>query len=803
MTRKTLTRGGAVLLALALGSAACARKPQSDYPIKPVAWTEVRFSGGFWAKRQEVNNRITILHDFEECEGTGRIKNFEIAGGMIQGSFCTSAGFDDSDVYKVVEAAGYALALNRDPTLEKIADGVIDKIAQAQEPDGYLYTARTIDPENPPRMSGKERWTNLVSSHELYNAGHLYEASVAYYQATGKKRLLDVALKNADLVVKTFGPGKDQLKFVPGHEEIEIGLVKLYRITGKKKYLDTARFFIDQRGNAEGHDLYGEYAQDHKPVVEQTEAVGHAVRAAYLYSGMADVAMLTGDSRYMKALDAIWEDVVSRKLYLTGGIGAAGSSEGFGPAYDLPNATGYAETCATIAYALWNWRMALCHGDGKYMDLFERAAYNAFLSGIGMSGDLFFYPNPLASFGRRDRTPWFSCACCPPNVARFIAGLGGFVYGVEEERIFVNLYVQGSADITTKAGKVTLEQRTDYPWNGDIRISVAPEKAVSLTLMVRIPGWAMGKPMPSDLYRYAEAIAEPPTVKVNGEPVALALEKGYVPIARTWHKGDTIEITLPMPVRRVLANAGIKADAGLVSVERGPLVYCAEWADNGGRVTNLVLDDESLLTVEERPDLLNGLTVITGEGSALRYEAGRLITEKRKMTLVPYYAWAHRGRGEMEVWIAREPGEARPLAEPTIASRAKVTASSGTGVEAVNDQFEPKNSGDDYAGWFYWRPREDSIEWLQYDFEKPVRVSEVQVYWSDDIDTDDDRLPLSWEILYKAGDKWQPVRNAGHYGVENDKYNVVVFNAVKTSALRLEVNLSGRKPSGIIEWKVK
>jgi len=794
---------GAVLFTLALGFASCAGKPSSDYPIKPVPWTAVRLSEGFWAERQDVNRRITIYHDFEECEATQRIKNFEIAGGLAQGSFCTTAGFDDSDVYKVVEAAGYALALHRDPALEKIADGVIDKIVKAQEPDGYLYTARTIDPEHPLRMAGEKRWTNLGSSHELYNAGHLYEAAVAYYQGTGKKSLLDAALRNADLIAATFGPGNNQLKAVPGHEEIEIGLVKLFRITGKKKYLDTAKFFIDQRGRAEGHELYGEYAQDHKPVVEQTEAVGHAVRAAYLYSGMTDVAMLTDDARYLKALDALWEDVVSRKLYLTGGIGAAGGWEGFGPAYDLPNATGYAETCATIAYALWNWRMALCHGDGKYMDLFERAAYNAFLSGIGMSGDLFFYPNPLASFGRRDRTPWFSCACCPPNVARFIAGLGGFVYGVEEGRIFVNLYARGSADIATASGRVTLEQQTDYPWNGDIRITVAPEKAVSLTLMVRIPGWAMGRPMPSDLYRYAETVTEPPTVKVNGTAVAVACEKGYVPIARTWRQGDTIDITLPMPVRRVLANDRLEADAGLVAIERGPLVYCAEWADNEGRVANLVLDDDAPLTFEERPDLLNGLNVITGEGSALRIEAGRLRAEKKTITFIPYFAWSHRGLGEMAVWIAREPGRAHPSAEPTYASRAGVTASSGTAVMAVNDQFEPKNSGDDYAGWFSWRPGPDSVEWIQYDFEKPVRVSEVQVYWADDRNSDEDGLPLSWEILYRTGEEWRPVRNAAPYGVEKDAYNVVAFDAVRTSALRLAVRLSGRRPSGILEWKVK
>jgi DUF1680 family protein len=419
----------AVLVALV----GCAKTQGPDYPIKDVPLTAVRFTDGFWAERQKTDVAVTIRHEMRQSESTGRIKNFETAAavrrGETGGKFATTYAFDDSDVYKVIEAAAYVLMLQPDPDLDKALDDWIAKIADAQEPDGYLYTARTISPDNPPRMSGPERWVNLQDSHELYNVGHLYEAAVAHFQATGKRNLLDVALKSAELILKTFGPGEKQLKLVPGHEEIEIGLVKLYRTTGKKKYLDLAKFFIDERGNAAGHKLYGTYAQDHKPILEQDEAVGHAVRAAYLYSGVTDIAALTGDPRYMAAMNKIWEDVVSKKLYLTGGIGSAGGIEGFGPAYDLGNETGYAETCATIAYALWNYRMFRYYGDAKYMDLFERAAMNAFLSGAGMSGDLFFYPNPLASRGDNERTPWFTCSCCPPNVARFIAAMGGFAYG--------------------------------------------------------------------------------------------------------------------------------------------------------------------------------------------------------------------------------------------------------------------------------------------------------------------------------------------------------------------------------------
>jgi len=802
MNKRTWTWALVLFGVAALLVAACATKPKADYPVTPVSFADVRFTDGFWGKRQEIDRTVTIPHNFKECEETGRIKNFEIAGGAAQGKFCSNYAFDDSDVYKVIEAAAYSLALHPDAELEKYVDGLAVKIGAAQESDGYLYTARTIDAKNPPQMSGPERWSNLKDSHELYVVGHFYEAATAYYAATGKRNLLDIALKSADFIGKTFGPGDKQLKLVPGHEEVEIGLVKLYRTTGKKKYLDLAKFFIDQRGNAAGHKLYGEYAQDHKPVIEQTEAVGHAVRAAYLYSGMADIAALTGDKRYMDALDTIWEDVVTKKLYLTGGIGAAGSWEGFGPAYDLPNATGYAETCATIAYALWNWRMSLYHADAKYMDLFERAAYNAFLSGAGMSGDLFFYPNPLASFGQHQRTPWFGCACCPPNIARFIAELGGFAYGIEGSKVYVNLYGQGAANITTKAGKVTLEQTTDYPWTGDIKIGVAPEKPTGLTLMVRVPGWAMGKPLPGDLYRYEGETKGQPVIKVNGEAVAFNIEKGYVPVTRTWQKGDTVEISLPMEARRVLANDHLKSDAGLVAVERGPLVYCAEFLDNGGRVTPLILEDGAVLTAEVRPDLLNGLTVVTADGAVLRSTGGKSFVEKRKITLIPYYSWAHRGRGEMEVWLPREATKARPLAEPTIASLAKVTASGGTDVDSIHDQFEPENSNDDSAGYFHWWPKKGTPEWVQYDFEKPVRVSEVEVYWFDDTGEGECRVPASWKALYKDGDKWLPVKNAGAYGVEKDKYNAVKFTPVKTSGLKLEVQLQAEFATGIQEWKV-
>jgi len=402
--RKSPLRAVVLACAFTALSVSCARTPKADYPVKPVSFTDVHLSDVFWAPRLETNRAVTIPHNLKQNETTGRVKNFELAaaalGGATDGKFATHYPFDDSDVYKVIEAAAYALAIRRDPAVEAEIDAVIAKIGAAQEPDGYLYTARTIPGPPPVDWMGKDRWSNLYMSHELYNPGHLYEAAVAYHQATGKKALLQIAVKNADLIERTFGTGKRTDP--PGHEEIEIGLVKLYRETGRKKYLDLAKFFVDARGKAEGRKLYGEYSQDHKPLVEQTEAVGHAVRAGYLYTGAADVAALTGDAAIRAALDKIWEDVVGRKIYLTGGIGAVGGWEGYGPAYRLPNASAYAETCAAIATFLWNSRMFLLEADAKYVDVMERILYNGVLSGISLGGDLFFYPNPLASFGQHE-----------------------------------------------------------------------------------------------------------------------------------------------------------------------------------------------------------------------------------------------------------------------------------------------------------------------------------------------------------------------------------------------------------------
>jgi DUF1680 family protein len=792
---------GILLIALQIS---CQSRGRMDYPISSVPMTSVELTDAFWAPRLETNRKVTIPFALEQSESTGRIKNFEIAGGAAQGEFCTKYPFDDSDVFKVIEGAAYSLMTHPDPALEKQVDEIIAKIGAAQEKDGYLYTARTIDPAHPPvDWVGEGRWKNLYMSHELYNLGHLYEAAAAYNRATGKKNLLHIALKSADLVDSVFGPGKEH--GAPGHQEIEIGLIKLFRLTGKKKYLNLAKFFLDERGNSGARKLYGEYSQDHKPVIEQEEAVGHAVRAMYMYSGMADVAALTGDQNYVQALDRLWEDIAYKKIYVTGGIGAAGGIEGFGAAYELPNSTAYCETCASIGYILWNWRMFMLKGDSKYIDLLERTLYNAFLSGVGMSGDLFFYPNPLESFGQYRRSPWFNCACCPSNIVRFVPEVPGFIYATRDDSLFVNLFIASRASLSVGTHRVRVEQKSLYPWDGDVKITLHPEEPADFGVSVRIPGWATGKPVPGDLYQYTDFPDAPVTVRVNGEAFDPKLEQGFIRLTRTWKDGDVIEVGFPMPVRRVAANALVKDDTGKVALERGPVVYCAEWPDNGGHVSNLVLSDDAPLRAERLDDLLGGVTIIAGEVTALQAgrEKGAVGKEEREFVAIPYYAWAHRGEGEMSVWLPREESKARPLPRASVASMSKASASGGKPAGSVNDQWDPASSGDRSHPYLNWWPSKGTLEWVEYEFEKPVSVSAVEVYWYDDEGQGECRVPASWAVSYRQGVNWLPVQALDPYGVEKDAFNRVRIRPVRTRGLRLEIQCQQGWSAGLHEWKVE
>jgi len=634
--------------------------PVGDYPIRPVPFTQVRLDDVFWAPRLRTNQAVTIPYALRKNEETGRVDNFRKAAGLVKGPF-QGRRFNDSDVYKAMEAASYTLRIEKNEALEKALDDLIAVIAKAQEADGYLFTTRTIDPKNPAPGSGPERWSNLRVSHELYNVGHLYEAAAAHFQATGKRAFLDVAVKNADLLVKTFGPGRRRA--FPGHQEIEIGLAKLFRATQNRAYLDLAKFFLDERGRyfqGERHapdDPFAvydsdEYMQNHKPVLKQDEAVGHAVRAMYMYAGMADIAALGGFPAYAKAIDRLWENVLGKKMHITGGVGARSTSEAFGDAYELPNRTAYAETCAAVGNALWQQRLFLLHGDAKYIDVLERVMSNGLLSGVSLDGMSFFYQNPLESDGKTElyqgqvgRAPWFEVACCPPNISRFLPSVPGYVYAVKDDAIYVNLFIGGEASVDAAGRTISLRQETRYPWDGAVRIAIEPEAPAELTVLVRIPGWARNEPVPTDLYRFLDKFEGKPTLRVNGAPLAIDLENGYAKIRRAWKKGDRIELDLPMPVRRVVAHPAVRAAEGRVAFQRGPLVYCAEGADNGGGVLGLAIPDDAGFTAKFDPALLNGVVVLSGSAGW-----------GRPVRLIPYFAWANRGPGEMAVWFPRRPG---------------------------------------------------------------------------------------------------------------------------------------------------
>lgn len=668
---KYTVRAGITLLPVLALIYACGTGASRDYVIKPVPFTEVHFTDEFWLPRMETNRAVTIPYAFEKCEATGRIDNFAVAGALMPGEIQGIYPFDDTDIYKIIEGASYSLSVQSDPELDRYLDDLIEKIDAAQEEDGYLYTWRTIGIDSLDnrrrRWTGAARWSNLPSSHELYNSGHLYEAAAAHYQATGKRTLLDIALKNADLVDYLFGYGKMEEK--PGHQIIEMGLAKLYRVTGERKYLDLAQFFLDQRGRTvydkRSDNLWenGKYWQDHRPVIEQEEAVGHAVRATYMYSGMADVAALAGNADYIAAIDRIWENVVSKKLYLTGGIGARGQGEAFGDNYDLPNMRAYNETCAAIGNVYWNHRLFLLHGDAKYIDVMERILYNGLISGVSLDGNLFFYPNPLESRGQHSRSPWFGCACCPGNITRFVASVPGYVYAQRDDILYVNMFVNGDATIEVAGNTVRINQKTDYPWDGAVRMTVSPTRSGRFALYVRIPGWTQNQPVPSDLYRYLKESDEQVTIKVNGNPVDLDMERGFTRIRRTWKSGDVIDLALPITIRRVLANEKVEDDKGKVALERGPIVYCAEWPDNlDGRVRNMVLNNDTPLESEFYEDLLEGVQVIHGKASGVKYgdDGKSLIKSEQDFVAIPYYAWAHRGKGEMAVWLARTELVAEP-----------------------------------------------------------------------------------------------------------------------------------------------
>lgn len=590
---------------------------------------------------------------------------------------------------------------------------------------------------------------------------------------------------------------------VPGHQIAEMALAKLYLVTGDKKYLDQAKYFLDKRGYTSRTD---EYSQAHKPVVEQDEAVGHAVRAAYMYAGMADVAALTGDSAYIKAIDRIWDNIVGKKYYITGGIGATSNGEAFGKNYELPNMSAYCETCAAIGNVYVNHRLFLLHGDSKYYDVVERTLYNGLISGVALDGGGFFYPNPLESMGQHQRQPWFGCACCPSNIARFIPSLPGYVYAVNGDDVYVNLFMSNTGNLKVNGKDVVISQQTNYPWNGNIAFTVDKNKAGNFDLKLRIPRWVQNRPVPSDLYKYSDGKRLGYTVTVNGKPADGTLTAdGYYSIARNWKKGDKVELHLDMEPRTVKADNRVEADRGRIAVERGPIVYCAEWPDNDFDVLSIFVNQKPQFTVTEKPELLEGIVTLTTDGQVLSYDdKGRLAAKDVKLNLIPYYAWCHRGSGNMAVWLPQELSASRPVMPPTLASQSKVTASQKMGsLSSLNDRLVPKDENDRSVPYTHWWPKQGTTEWIAYELPKEETVQSATVYWYDDGPWGGCRVPKSWKIYYKDGSgNWQPVTGADKYGTVKGAANTVNFDPVKTKAMKLEVVLPDDNSAGIFEWQL-
>ena len=645
---------------------------QKDYPYRGVPFTKVKLNDNFWLPKLEINRTVTIPWSFQKSKETGRIKNFEQAVSHT-GKLCTTYPFDDSDVYKIIEGAAYSLHVKYDAKLDTYLDSLITLIGKAQEPDGYLYTTRTMGDTTHPWI-GKVRYEKEHElSHELYNMGHFYEAATAHYLATNKRNMLNIAIKNADHLLTVFGPGKKSV--APGHQVIEIGLVKLYRVTGNQKYFDLSKFFIDCRGQRKYDKKTGEkdatvwqtgaYWQDNIPVTQQTEALGHSVRAAYLYAGMADVASMTNNLEYLTALNKIWDNAFTKKTYITGGLGQAGNWEGFGPDYELSNHSAYCETCAAIASVYWNHRMFMMYGDSKYIDILERTLYNGLISGIGLDGKSFNYENPMEyNFqkgklsGENKRSPWFGCSCCPTNICRFMPSIPSYVYAQKDNRVYINLFMSNTTTLEVLPKEnVTITQKTEYPWQGMVDISVEPsnKNGVQFPLYIRIPGFAKNVAFPTDLYHYNKdniGLKKLKVTNIKGEIIEYKEENGYAIIDRTWKKGDKIIFELPMNIQQVIAHEKVKDNIEKIAIERGPIVYCAEFADNNGKTSNLVVPDDQFFLEEFKPNLLNGVMTLKGAAHAINIENNLTVSTKTQpLILIPYYARSNRGQGEMRVWF--------------------------------------------------------------------------------------------------------------------------------------------------------
>ncbi|MGL6225816.1 MAG: glycoside hydrolase family 127 protein [Thermoguttaceae bacterium] len=773
-----------------------------DSAFQGVPFTSVHFEDRFWSPRLKTNREISVPHNYKWCEETGRFSNFAKAGRLQNGKF-QGIFFNDSDVYKLLEGIAYTLADHPSEELKKQADLVIDWIGAAQETNGYLNSYYTL-------VEPDKKWSDTHVKHELYCAGHLTEAAVAYYQATGDRKLLDIAEKFLAHIGEVFGREPGKKVEVPGHEEIELALVKLYHLSKEQKYLDLAKFFIDVRGDASVRtdQLQGPYSQDHKPVREQDEIMGHAVRAMYLYAGVADIAALTGDATLVKTMNILWNDVVNRKMYITGGIGARREGEAFGEAFELPNSVAYCETCAAIGLVLWANRLNQLHGDAQYAHILERALYNGVLSGIGMDGKSFFYVNPLASEGGHHRQPFFDCACCPTNVIRFVPSLPGYQYAMDSQGLIINQYVAGNAIIDhPEKGRIHVKMNTDYPWSGlfQFELTFEQEQKEPFVLKYRVPDWTDGN------FRFKK-------------------DKGYITLQSNDPHKMSGSVVLPVEIERIVANPRVVADRGRVAIQRGPLVYCFEQCDNEVPINEIVLAKEPQFRYEFKPELLGGMGVISCNN-----------VDGRKLTAIPYYAWDHREPGKMSVWVRQEGLPRRPdrgdsnwnesnwtnsetgepvlyqeltpnmfLKEPeqlSLMEQAIPDASYCWGsdsIEGLNDEIQPQHSNDQGIPRTTFWPHKGTREWTQYTFDRPIEISQCSVYWFDDEPIGGGcRIPRTWNLQYKVGDDWIAVESESDFGTEKDKWNTIRFKPVQSSEFRLSLKLQRGFSGGILGWNLE
>jgi uncharacterized protein len=808
--RRTFIKAG-----IALGVGAVAPWPahlwadarSQDYLLVPVPLRDVEVTDEFWSPRIEKARAVSLPFLLDLQQKTG--------GGV------------DS---RLIEGAAYFLAKKPDAALQEQAQSLFAPLSAAMR--AQMGT-----------------WSN-VDDGPFIGTGHFFEAAIAYQQATGNSELFAVATDVANDLNSAYGPGKRT--DISNHEGIELALVKLYRATGDYKYSRLAKYIVDERGTTDGgRRMTGSYAQDHEPVTAQKRAIGHCVRATYLYCAVTDLAALTPDTAYREAILRIWDDAVAKRTYLTGGIGSYRHKENYGDDYDLPNATCWNEICAAVGNTLWNQRMLHLTRDSRYADMMERVLYNGLLSGVSLNGDTFLYQAPLKTFASFSRQPSFGPNCCPPNITRLLAQLGTLIYSRDDQSVYVNLFVGSNAGFEFGGQKVLIQQETKYPWDGLTRISIDASGPARFAMNVRIPGWAQNEPMPGSLYRYDRVDHRPFTLLVNGKNVPFRLNRGYAQIDREWSKGDVVELALPMDVRVVRTDDRVKDNRGMVAFERGPIVFCAETLDNPGGVFNLVVPETAKLQFSYDANLMGGVGTLGGQVQRLSRDAAaqQIQTGSATLAAIPYYTFANRSASEMAVWLARDSRNAITAPSPTIASTSVASSSCGNGtvadnypshtpptpaermyptsqdgsgeIAAISDQLEPVNSEDGSAPFLRLRPQSGNHAWVQYDFKKPVDVSSVSVFWKDDKQFC--VAPETWRLLYRDGDQWKPVKPAGAFGVEKDKYNKTEFPAVRAEGLRIEIELAGRLyrkgeigppdanylkedltwyEGGIIEWKV-